>query len=1249
MIVDFSALNLKERQVLLLKNLDDTVICPLMTAHKLQGKFNLLDVSEITFEVPAKTYGYNFLTGMRVIDWIGIGQFLLMNPEENDDGAVRYKNCKAYSLEYELSYKQTYIAEGTHNLRDVMDMVLADVPSWSIGRFDASLLDKYRTFDATKENTYDFLRGTVQELYGVLFDFDTYNRKINVIDADAFVATKPVYIALQNLAKEIKVEENTEKIYTCLDVNGADGVDIRSVNPLGSNVIYNLDYYMTTDYFTADIIEKWNAWKDRYESFRRPYFNATVRRSLQEANLIAEQANLTNLQGQKSAKEELQGFYAEVESKGFDESENLKTVKQEIAALDLKIAESEELIASIKTDIAALGTELSVMKNSCSFFKFFTEDEIVLLDRYFKVNTLTEESFVYTDVVSYAAEDLFSERQDINFSISGADISCVKSESEEMYMVAGGNLTMTVDQFLDTEETTKAPVSRASFQKDADGQYLFTAELGGGTMGATEFKRGCISLIGNDFVYHGGLTEDDEIDGYYTGVSCTVTAGVSRLCFTQNTTEFTKRAVEWDLLEYGESELQKVAYPRYQFSVDSANFFAADEFEAFKNQFALGTKCYLKIGDRVLTPIAIGAELSVEDLDSLSIQFSDEYSAFDTAFKLADLLSQSVSMGKSFAAAKASINLFQSSDAADVMHQWLTKPLDMAKNAILSTSGQAIQIDGSGIRLRKYIDPSNPALGFEDKQIWMSNNSIVFTKDNWDSAEMAIGEFVDDYLGRHYGIRGPAIVGTLLASSVLNVRSSKEHGGIAEFLVDGDGARLLNSKFTLANEYDTGMLDAIILDPAIGIVAGSSSASIPMLNWNDDQTVYGVTTGDGDVIQSIKDLDSGDEPNANFWVDMNGDVYMRGTVMAESGKFSGIVQATDFINGAGESMLTAGKFKSEYLDLEDVYVEISTSDDALKMKISDLDGNVAELEASAKELTTRVSDNEDNISNVSQRADAISSSVQDLEAGLSTTLKVAADGVTITSQDGETVTISGSQIDATTINAKDLNLTGTLSFSSFSDAGVAELNGRYQSRFSVDGVTNWHSTMTASDMYRCDSYDGGQTWGAAYKFRGQDGSDGSDANVSWKNIKAALQKADGVEDSFITADEAGFPRIYGGEIYGANIYAGDGSSEYYSQMNDDGFTIWYEGDVKARMYSEGEDTGNPTVGIDLGRGTVQDGAGAWEGAGIFHLYKDSDTAYVIYNTPTNEEVGFVFNDDATITVKGTLNGMTGEGAVAVFG
>ena len=108
MVVDFSAIDFKERPTLVLKNLDGTYIQPLAYAFDVHAKFMYNEVSEITFELPAYVDGvmtphYDDVVGMRLIDWIGIGQFILVNPSRKNDGISEIKSCTAYSLEYEMT------------------------------------------------------------------------------------------------------------------------------------------------------------------------------------------------------------------------------------------------------------------------------------------------------------------------------------------------------------------------------------------------------------------------------------------------------------------------------------------------------------------------------------------------------------------------------------------------------------------------------------------------------------------------------------------------------------------------------------------------------------------------------------------------------------------------------------------------------------------------------------------------------------------------------------------------------------------------------------------------------------------------------------------------------------------------------------------------------------------------------------------------------------------------------------------
>ena len=1167
MIVDFSTLDLNARQAYILKNLDGTTIQPLLNVIDPHAKLSFNEVSELTFTVPSKIDGvatphYADIVGMRIIDWDGVGQFILNNPKRTNDGVIELKQCTAYSLEYELGYKRVYIADGTYNLAEVLDMIFENVPSWGRGNLSVKALTRYRTFGGETYNVYDLLKGTLQDLYSCVFEFDTYERLIHVIDANDVIEQRPILISLNNLAKEIVVEENTEELFTCFSVTGADDVDISSVNPLGNNLIYNLDYFMNTSHFSQDFINKWNNWKDAVEANQQAFYMLTIDESLELVRRTTEEAKLLALRAEHSNLETEQTAYtstgnATKESELYGEYQELLEKTEEKAA---EIAQQEKLIASIQTTIDNLFQQKEDIVAACKFDQFFTTEDALLLDKYIRTSDFNEPSFVYREYTTYDTDDISSTATDVRIDVSEASITRITDNSgKELYRIvpgvsatsdSSGTITALIREIIghstagtaivaDTRTAlVAADIKNCVLEKKTDSSVVFTAELGSGTYRITNpdntyeetaFASGCLSFLSDRVaILDSDLEFDEEVNAQYeTGTKLAVLTSAATVYFTQGVTEYSKRSVEWELYEFATAELEKAAWPKYQFTVDSANFLSAKEFEVFRKQFKLGTRIYLDL-DGGLTPITIGAEIDLDDPTSLSLTFGDEYSALDSAFQLVDILDQSVSMGKSYSANKGAYGNFISSGSKDALYNFINAPLDVAKNTIISSSDQAIQFDSAGLRLRKYADASMTT--YDPKQIWMCHNSIVFTRDNWSSAETALGYiYTGDEYGWMYGLSTRALLGEMVLTNYLRVRSEKAHGGVAEFQVDGAGARLLNSKFTLANEYDTGVRDAIVLDPSLGIVAGPSSAAIPMLNWNDGHTLYGVTTEDGDVIQSIDDLDSSDEPNANFWVDMNGDVYIRGTVMAESGKFSGIVQAKDFLNANGESMLTEGKFKDTYLDLESVYASISAGDNALTITIQDTNGNVATLKAAADELSTKVadnagnitelnqradeisaqvSDNAANISQVSQKADSISSSVKNLETGLSTTLKIAADGVTITDQDGKAVTISGGQIDAT-----NLNLSGCISFK---DALSAN---KYMSKFSVNGTSGWHDTMTDADMYRCDSYDGGSTWSAAYKFRGQDGANGSSAS-----------RPKYIEHTYIDFRKVGTPLLIANEV-----------------------------------------------------------------------------------------------------------------------
>lgn len=899
MLIEFSKVDLEKRPTLLLCSADGTPIQFLGYASDIKLEIHYNETSSLSFDYPAEVDGnhlvaYDDIVGMREVLWDDVGYFILTNPEENNDGIKRVKSCKAYSAEYEFTYKNITLEEGTYDFYDTVDAtntvigrIMELMPSWSIGSIDPVLVGKYRTFDTVNDNVYNFIKSTVQDTYQCIFDFDTLNRKVNVRSISSLVSTAPVYLAMENLVKDVKIEEQTEDVFTCLDVNGADGVDIRSVNPLGTNKIYDLSYFMTESNVGAEMAEKYKQWSTAYDAARLPYFNATVEMVLEQARLETERAKLVTLQGEKSVLEEQLSVFVEAAAQGVDGvNADIADVKSKITAKDTEISNQETLIEDVQSRIDVFYETLKRINSDVAFSTFFTADEMLVLNKYIKEESIQDSNFVISEVNNYTASDRNENITDGSFSISGSNITVVPTSSgKEIYSVSGGSIQMDVGG-----KTMNAAIVRGALERQSsDASFVLTAYLNKGTLmisetESSEFPSGCVSFTGTCGTITHDCVSDVETGAWSDGTSASAASLNGYWYLTENATEYQKRAIEWDLFEYGMEQLQRVAWPSFTFSVDSCNFLVPDEFAAFRNQLALGMRIYLNVNGNVLEPILIGCSFSFDDLASLTLEFGDKYNCRDARFDLADLLDQSISAGKSMDFNKYNYNAFVDSGASNNVYAFMNSALNASKNAVLAGAYQNISVDNTGIRLRK----SDGHGGFLPEQIWMINNNIAFTDDSWDTVKMAIGKFVDANLGECWGTVGPNIVGTLLAGNNLVIESSKKSGDVAVFRVDAKGAQLHNASFDLTEGNGR-----ITLYPGTGLVGGTSTTSSPLFTFDGNGDISGIRSANGDTLISVSDISKNNLPNANFWLDMSGNAYFKGKVFATDGEFSGTIYATN--------------------------------------------------------------------------------------------------------------------------------------------------------------------------------------------------------------------------------------------------------------------------------------------------------------------------------------------------------------------
>ena len=290
---------------------------------------------------------------------------------------------------------------------------------------------------------------------------------------------------------------------------------------------------------------------------------------------------------------------------------------------------------------------------------------------------------------------------------------------------------------------------------------------------------------------------------------------------------------------------------------------------------------------------------------------------------------------------------------------------------------------------------------------------------------------------------------------------------------------------------------------------------------------------------------------------------------------------------------------------------------------------------------------------ITKTSEAITLAVEDLDKQMGQTLRVAADGVTITNAAGDTLTIDGGQIDASSINtaqldaskinASDLHLTGVLSWADFSNAAQDELLDE-TTQAAKDDITqtvipDLDNRIKASKDRADDAYD--LAWDAE-----------SLANNAVDIAGDAYELAEETSDEFASVKKVSGGRTYidGSKIYSNSIYADamhlGGSLTVYSSKT--GTTVGgYLG------YTTSANDGSAGMHMQKGNGEVvvtSNGAKLTYGGNANQVYVSADAAALVFGDGRvycNETQVRLINNSAGIYLAGSGFYPTASGGVTL--
>ena len=838
-------------------------------------RFN--DLSELTFEAPKYEKSkdgtmfelpyYSRLATKRLIKIDEIGWFQITQAIETEDGVTSYKSITAQSHQcafrekgffcegrvykfydetdpYDSKYdstKKDSIPSVVGQLYQQLGIKVAIAPTefeptedygeWTIIWVDKTLHytngSQQNICRSFKENSasyaYDFMVNTVENAFEVVFDFDFMHHAIKVKRVEDITQRTNIYLSFDNVVNELQTTEKADDIVTVLNCSGTD-LDIRTVNPTGTNYIVDFSYYMDEanyHWMSKELIDKLKNWKALVDSNKDMYSGLIselrdvyeahtelsseiiyVRKKVQDLEAVRDQFSLKTVSGDAIFQaESFDVIYDWVqpasEEAGYDTGDIVMYKGATYKSLKGKnISEpnkSDWKLFDVRKSLDS-GTSYATSHPRPSDSWLFSASQPTWNGSRFTsstvvTNTLSGIITTWADVPDIYFIDgdsktyckvIRGSRVDVG---TGAEIQYVASIERyttyadiSRWLTAWGKCDDTQQEAIDAYEVEAEEIS-ASMQAIADATNILS------------YFKTTPSLLSELRHYW--------IEGDYNN---------DTLAVLDNTKPEEAIDLAKELLACGEKELSRVCQPRFSISVNSIKFIKIYEFRRFMYELALGKVITVeKSKDILYTPALTQMSFSLETGDdTFELVFSNALKLNDWGYTFADLIASASNTSKNVISNWN--ELMDYSAHKDSIQELLLNPLDTTlRLAEKNMSNQEFVVDRTGIlgRKRKSEDL------FEKEQVRMINNVILFTDDSWQTVKTALGKVAyTDYDGdgtpiekQAYGLLAEVIVGSLMLGNQLKI--ANEGGYIT---LDQSGITIKNrqSKETVFQANITG-------------------------------------------------------------------------------------------------------------------------------------------------------------------------------------------------------------------------------------------------------------------------------------------------------------------------------------------------------------------------------------------------------------------------------------------------------------
>lgn len=304
-----------------------------------------------------------------------------------------------------------------------------------------------------------------------------------------------------------------------------------------------------------------------------------------------------------------------------------------------------------------------------------------------------------------------------------------------------------------------------------------------------------------------------------------------------------------ELFEKAQKELDKASKTTYSISATLNNLLAIPKFAPLRDYFEIGNWIRVKIDNEIYKLRLTSYDINYDDLDSISVEFSNVTKNSCTTASVQDVLNAASSISTTYNALTQQMDYTKSTNS--IVKNWIYEGLDTTMTKIVNNAEtQDVTMGTSGIYCRAYDDIKGD---YDDCYLRIINNGMYLFTDGGKTLKTAVGKF---WYNKNivYGINAEVLVGNLLAGNQLLIGDSEGNVQITK-----DGIIAKNGYFDISNGNKR-----VIIDPKdftkTGYIFQINNGQEPAVSIKAD----GSTLINADIVAKSLKLGTNKIPTANI-------------------------------------------------------------------------------------------------------------------------------------------------------------------------------------------------------------------------------------------------------------------------------------------------------------------------------------------------------------------------------------------------